>query len=461
MKPKSRLVVKGFQEDITHEAVDSPTVTKESVRLIAMVAIQFNWNLLSADVKTAFLQAKVRGEGDKVIAIKPPKEANEEENCVWILRKSLYGLRSAPKDWWKTLSSSLKTLGFQQNTHDQALFMLKDRTGRLIGLLAVHVDDLMATGDATFMKTLEKLTKTFKFGQISKNEFTHIGITFSRTPTKITLSQEQYIKEMKKMEIQDQPDEEQLNPKETREYQKVLGELMWVACSTRPDVSSDASILAGRAQHPKWADARQINKVIQYLQQTAEEALVYTKLGHKLKLLTYSDSAFQNLPKGRSQGGHIVMLTHDQEENQERKQVNVLSWKSSRVHRVVRSTFTAELLSLTQAFDNSMWLKHLLQDCFEDIIDLDMKTDCQSLVDSMNSLRQQCTEKRLTAELWSIREAISETQDIRSLTHVSTKQMIADGLTKTSFKLKQPLTQAMQGFIQSSRDTSYNRHQYW
>ena len=46
------------------------------------------------------------------------------------------------------------------------------------------------------------------------------------------------------------------------------------------------------------------------------------------------------------------------------------------------------------------------------------------------SLRQQVREKRLTADLWMLREAIADGA-LTSLKHTPTKYMLADALTKT------------------------------
>jgi len=123
---KARLVAKGFQENVVDEFVDSPTATRDSLRTAAFLAAQNDWQIRSIDIKTAFLQSDARTEKDKQIAILPPKEANEDANVVWLLRRSIYGLRSAPKSWWLTLVCVLLSLGFTQCKHDIAT----PRTGR-------------------------------------------------------------------------------------------------------------------------------------------------------------------------------------------------------------------------------------------------------------------------------------------------------------------------------------------
>jgi hypothetical protein len=73
----------------------------------------------------------------------------------------------------------------------------------------------------------------------------------------------------------------------------------------------------------------------------------------------------------------------------------------------------------------------------------------QSLAASTKSLRVQVLEKRLTNELWALREALKH-KEIRSLEHVPTELMIADGLTKDAPKLRTAILQANQGTSTSS-----------
>ena len=51
---KARLVARGFQEDTTKIRTDSPTISKEKLRLICTIAVNNGWKLHSIDVKQPF-----------------------------------------------------------------------------------------------------------------------------------------------------------------------------------------------------------------------------------------------------------------------------------------------------------------------------------------------------------------------------------------------------------------------
>ena len=66
---KARLVVYGNQEGYTGSR-DSPTVLKQSLRIQFTLAAQFQWELVMADITSAFLQSDVL---DRELYVQPPK----------------------------------------------------------------------------------------------------------------------------------------------------------------------------------------------------------------------------------------------------------------------------------------------------------------------------------------------------------------------------------------------------
>ena len=71
---KARLVARGYEEDKSGMHTDSPTCTKQSLRMIFVVASTFYWELHSIDISSAFLQGKEIG---REVYIQPPAEVSE------------------------------------------------------------------------------------------------------------------------------------------------------------------------------------------------------------------------------------------------------------------------------------------------------------------------------------------------------------------------------------------------
>lgn len=65
-------------------------------------------------------------------------------SMVCRLKKSLYGLRQAPRTWFSKLSTTLLDMNFQQSKTDYNLFSIHSSSSITINL--VYVDDLLLSG---------------------------------------------------------------------------------------------------------------------------------------------------------------------------------------------------------------------------------------------------------------------------------------------------------------------------
>ena len=138
---KARLCARGFEDDaIMKENVDSPTCSKETIRISLTIMSMQGWNVKSLDVKTAFLQGNPL---KRDIFIKPPREAKTEN--LWKLRKAVYGLNEASRYWFNRVKDELTQLGIIQSKYDEALFYYKNE-GKLQGIIPIHVDDFLFGG---------------------------------------------------------------------------------------------------------------------------------------------------------------------------------------------------------------------------------------------------------------------------------------------------------------------------
>ena len=87
------------------------------------------------DVNNAFLHEFL----DKEVYILPPAGYNKAKNGeVCKLKKSIYGLKQASRQWNKELRKFLKSLGFVQSKQDYSLF-----TRSLDGAFLLYLSILM------------------------------------------------------------------------------------------------------------------------------------------------------------------------------------------------------------------------------------------------------------------------------------------------------------------------------
>ena len=89
---KARFVVKGCHERGNPRS-DSPTASKDSLKLFLSIAANEDFTIKSLDVTSAFLQGYPL---DRDVFITPPKE-EAKPGKVWKLLKSCYGLNDASR----------------------------------------------------------------------------------------------------------------------------------------------------------------------------------------------------------------------------------------------------------------------------------------------------------------------------------------------------------------------------
>ncbi|CAI7878037.1 unnamed protein product [Closterium sp. NIES-54] len=118
----------------------SPTPKMTTLRVLLDVAAQRDYELHSLDFSTAFLQGSLHEE---IRLRRPPGFTGSfPPGTQWSLRRPVYGLRQALREWHDTLRMTLAALGFAPSTADPSLFLRTDTTRPPFYVL-VYVDDLV------------------------------------------------------------------------------------------------------------------------------------------------------------------------------------------------------------------------------------------------------------------------------------------------------------------------------
>ena len=126
---KARLVAKGFkqQHGIDFDEIFSPVVKMTTLRLMLGLVATKNLELVQMDVKIAFLH----GDLDEDIYIQQPKgfAVPSKEHLVCKLRKSLYGIKQAPRQWYQKFDTLMHSHGFKRSAEDPCLYVKILRNG--------------------------------------------------------------------------------------------------------------------------------------------------------------------------------------------------------------------------------------------------------------------------------------------------------------------------------------------
>ncbi|CAI7746664.1 unnamed protein product [Closterium sp. NIES-53] len=330
---KARYVARGFSQ---REGVDffqtfSPTPKMTTLRVLLHVAAQRDYELLHEEI---WLRRPPGFTGSF-----PP-------GTQWSLRRPVYGLRQAPREWHGTLRTTLAALGFSSSTADPSLFLRTDPSLPPFYIL-VYVDDLVfATADteavAHVKLELQKRHTCTDLGELTS--YLGLRITRDRARRTITLTQSHMVQQVLQRfgftwssaqatplaighSLSALPSDESVEP--SGPYPELIGCLMYLMTCTRPDLAYPLGLLAryvapGRHRKVHWDAAK---RVLRYLCSTSGMGLV---LGgrHSVVLTGHSDASWvDDQATQRSSQGYTFSLGSGS-----------VSWRSTRSSSVLSSS---------------------------------------------------------------------------------------------------------------------------
>lgn len=100
-------------------------VKHKSIRILLAIVATFDPELEQMDVKTAFLH----GSLDEVISIKQPQsfEVGSPDKKVCLLKRSLYGLKQSPRQWYLRLDEFMMSNKFGRSAYDWCVYFKRVR----------------------------------------------------------------------------------------------------------------------------------------------------------------------------------------------------------------------------------------------------------------------------------------------------------------------------------------------
>ena len=412
---KARLVARGFEENTDNLKTDSPTCSKECLRLLLCILSANSWTLNSLDVKSAFLQG-IKMTRD--VYIKPPKEANTK--LLWKLLRCIYGLADAGRHWYLRIVKELSALGLIQCHYDKAIFMWYSNS-ILCGIIACHVDDLIFGGTADFHDTvIAKIRAVFIVGSEENTNLKYLGLKICQLPDMITLAAKDYSSSIKKVNLL----QAQTNDEKVKALKQFAGQINWLVNQVRPDVAFDSCNMSNCISSDLDKALKISNKIVRKVHYQDVTLCFHMDFNvMDCKVVTFCDASFKNLANHGSQGGFIAFIIDN------KGIYSPIAWQSRKVRRVVKSTIAAESLAALDAAEMSVFLVAVLKDILKiDKCESHIVCDNRSLVDSVYSstkLEDMC----LLLDVSVLRDMI-EKQLITGVHWVPSDHQLADCLTK-------------------------------
>eukprot|EP00435_Cladocopium_sp_Y103_P012135 s282_g3.t1 len=453
-KAKARIVIQGFRDPhLPLLARDAPVLSRIGLMCILQWACSMNLDLWNGDCKSAFLQGKPDDERPRKIFMRVPQDGisleailewYENPGQLYQLHAPVYGQANAPRQWYLHVLDVLTRLHWVRHSLDPCIFLFKNKSGTVIAVLGVHVDDIIAcSSEAEVLKDVER---SFSWGSTwEKNDFVFVGRRIVKQEDgRITISQSHYATDVIISKNKNDPEAKMGADRDAMsEFRSAIGSLQWMAGTTRPDLAADTSLLQKAHNDLTYGDLQEANAILKYAKATADSHITIRPIPlDSLILVAYGDSAFANAPGGKSQGGFLIAATTENAAHHE-TDASLLDWKSYRHQRVLRSTLASEAASLDKSEDYANFLGCMLGEltCPEYIASHSGKspfaiwpvTDARSLFDAIHRLATSFAEKRVEIDIAALR------QTCRNLRWVPTEAMLADGLTKRSRPLREHL----------------------
>ncbi|CAI6006815.1 unnamed protein product [Closterium sp. NIES-65] len=370
---KARYVARGFsqRQGVDYFQTFSPTPKMTTLRVLLHIAAQRDYELHSLDFSTAFLQGSLHEE---IWLRRPPGFTGTfPPGTQWSLRRPVYGLRQAPREWHDTLRTTLAALGFAPSIADPSLFLRTDTSLPPFYIL-VYVDDLVfATADTAGLAYVKsELLKRHTCTDLGElRSYLGLQITRDRARRTITLTQSHMVQQVlqrfgftysspqatplpTRHSLSALPSDESVES--SGPYAELVGCLMYLMTCTRPDLAYPLSILAryvapGRHRPEHMAAAK---RVLRYLCSTSGMGLVLG--GRSPVVLTgHADASWaDNQATQRSSQGYTFSLGSGS-----------VSWRSTRSSSVLGSSCEAEIYAGAMAAQELRWLTYLLTDLGE------------------------------------------------------------------------------------------------
>ena len=303
----------------------APVVNWNTVRLLLILTAQLGLATQQVDYTAAFVHAEI----DKPPNFDEMSPEEQRRQGVYVemprgfaqagkvlkLRKSLYGLRQSPKNWFLHLSQKLEAVGLKPATHiDPCLLVTSDPNEPPV-ICLVYVDDtlLYAEKDEHINRILEKLRNEHGMKLEKEDDVAgFLGVHLNKDPHKgtITLTQtglaERIVEALhcKDLPPVSTPATEVLGKDEfgdpancTFNYASVVGVLWYLYGHSRPDLGFAVSQAARFAFQPKRSHELALIRIGQYLNSTLDKGIIMKPIPPtgKFTMDAYVDSDFMGL----------------------------------------------------------------------------------------------------------------------------------------------------------------------
>lgn len=357
----------------------SPTARQQTIMLMIALGAhkgKQGYKLSGWDAEAAFLQTPAKRD----IYIEFPKQLSEGRRKILKLKRMMYGMDDASREWFEYLKDKLVNNGYKQCINDPCAFVKREEEE--VCIVAVHVDDGtdLCNSDRLRDELYGILEKHFK---ITKQECleSQLGMTLEYNedgsitvimPVHIRKVIEEVYPEGTAIPIATTPMSEKWNEAYQRDAERcdierwmmILGMVVWIL-RVRLDIACAVSILCSRTQEATTRDMEALERIVAYLAFTEKIGVTFhpevseeEKGKEWVEQTGYADAAVRAyMDDSQAQNGIATKLG-----SKESKSGMYMGSSAKNKSMVPLASTGAELAAAVEETKDVIWSRELLQE---------------------------------------------------------------------------------------------------
>ena len=323
---------------------------------------------------------------------------------------------------------------------------------KTVGVLSLHVDDLIISGTPEFLSWfLKKIKEHFTVGHEDKNDLTFTGqrvrwvLDAQGKKKYISVDQKLCVSELEEIVIPKHLKDADLCDKALHtSYRSLLGSINWLQSRTQFQACYQFSRLASASAAPTVLHCKELNKLCRQIRSEEVELRVWPVKGSP-RILGIPDAAFRNNSDKSSQRAMTIFIADERVKGRRDTRGSLVFFESTKIKRTTLSTTVAELYALMKCFGTCQMLRGLWKDISGLDAEIHIRTDANNLVSTASTTHSPEQQETIHMIQMLRKEACSGA--IADLSHVRTEHCLSDCLTKRSANPRHLLLSVQTGWL--------------
>lgn len=284
---KARFVAGGHTTETPASITYSSVVSRDSVRLMLMLAAMNDVPLLSADIGNAYLNATCR---ERIWIVAGPEFGNLQGK-VLLIEKALYGLKSSGAAWRAMLRETLLEMEFVDTVADHDVYRrraIKPDGTAYYEYLCVYVDDLLVASHRA-EEIMSQIASTYRLKDTPSVPDVYLGASISKIQdgdrhywamdahkyvksAVMRVEKDGYLLSKKRSAVPlpssyhpEVDESELLNPELSTRYQEYIGMLRWACELGRIDILLETALMSQYLAAPREGHLQMVIHIFSYL----------------------------------------------------------------------------------------------------------------------------------------------------------------------------------------------------